>query len=1766
MFGVRIDIGTITPYLKITRIVFILSLLLGSLNVSAQDDYVVVFHGKVSVYGSSVGLETVKVTLYDGGTKIEEQITAKNGRYEFEVPVGGNYKLKFSRSGWVSKHLTIDTRGIHEEDLSDFDFQIDMELFKEIPDLDVSILDQPIGKAKWDPGIGDIAWDMDYTADIQKQLQKLMEEAKEKQEELERLAEEEAERLEQMQHDYDQALGNGDKYYSKGDWENAIAEYTTAMNVFDDDNDAALETLIKDAQTKLDEETAANAADEEYNALMLEGEKLMKAQEWEDAIAVFENALEVKPGEPKPQEQIDLAKQEMANAANEAVEKEYQDLLAQAEEALNDEDYGYAKSLYQQASAVKPEESFPPDQIKMIDDLINANLAKEEEFNNLMSDGQKLLVEEKFDDAIAKFEAAADIKPEDEMPPEKIEEALRLKDQAAADALDEEFYGIIAQADKEFDNQNYEESRGLYQDALALKDDSYAESQIEEIDKLLGEMADLEENYAKLIQDGKSSMGGGDFEDAIAQFEGALELKPGEQEPQDLIDEANRLWEQANQQAIDDEYNAIMAEANDAFGSEDWEEARGLYQDALAVKENEQEPQDKINEIDDILAQLEADALAAEEAERIQQEYDDKIAEAQDAFDAEEYEDSRALFVEAGDIKPEETLPPEKIEEIDGILAQLEADRLAQEEAERLQQEYDDLMAQASDEFGAEDYENALTSYQAASAIFPDEEEPIEKIEEIKEILEQIEADLLAQMEQDEIDAEYAALIEEADGLRDSEDWQAAINKYELAQQVKPEEDYPETEIEKINDLLADMEARKAEYDELIASGLDEMANEQYDDAIADFEEAAELFPNEDLPPNKIAEINDILAQLELDEQAAADLAAKQEEYDQLIKDGQDAIDDESFEEAIGYFEQAGDIFPDETLPPDKIAEINNLIAQRDASAEEAERLAEYQGLVDQGLDAMDDEAWEEAIGYFEQAGDLMPDESLPPKKIDEINDILAQIAADEQSAADLAALEAEYESYMAEANDAFDAENWQVARSNYEKASGVFSDRREPKDRIDEIDDILAQIQADQDAALLAEQQQEIEDRYNEIIAEADALRVSEDWNDAISKYNEALGVKPNANYPRERINEINGILNDMLAAEELAEKQEEYDTYMNSANLQYNKGNYETAKSLYGQAQMVMNTPEVQDKLVEVNNAINGTNSTTSNVTNNTTNTTTTNTNTNNTNTSNTTSTTNTHSGGSGIDLTDFDPYDYGTQISMSEAEIDEFLQDQRDQDAADRYAVTELEKNDKSDLEQQGVNTEDNIVDENMAQIQMDKDDQIERHEEGDLNRQDAVWEVDQQFQDISEDEIIKMDGQTEHIDEVMATNIQNQDDWADDHADRDVPRQDRVEEFDETFVEISDEEIEKLDGQLIRTGSALESYEDAMDENVVLHQERDEPRQEDVTVMDGMFVDIREVEEDKIEDQLEYVYDVDETFRDDVDQRADDHVERDVPRQDRVEEFDETFETISEEEIDKIDAQDVRTDVTMDDFRDDQDDWRDVTRTYDEPREDRVEVYDETFVEISEWTGENQYRQFGDIEKNEQNFRDIQDQQSEFRVDAYGNYEQTVEDMDEVKQDNFDYAAGNIENANENREDNMDEMADNFDEQSEINAVGMENVERNAEELDEIKENNTEFLVDQIDKADGTRAENEEELSNISFNVPPDFDAYHQNELARTYPQGMTEEIYKEEEAGRFTVRRIVVKGNKADEYRKITTKWGTSYFKNGRSSSEYVFDMETYVDD
>ncbi len=900
-------------------------------------------------------LEGATITIKRNGSVWKTLTSPETGKFEASLLPDAVYIIEFSKPGHVTKRIELSTKHVPPEDAKyGFDFPMEMNLFEQMEGLDVSILNQPIAKVAFNPATGYMDYDPAYTNSIKKELDRLKKELEE------RLKQQEAERK-QKQKSYDAAITLADKAFNMERWADAKPHYELAASIFP--NEFYPPEQLKEIKAQLDKNAAADKA---YNDVIALADKAFKDEEWDKARTAYYNASSMKEKEQYPKDKIKEIDTLIANQQKR--DEEYKDAIAAADQYFGDKFYEKAKENYVKAAGIKSKEQYPQDKIKEIDDILAEQIKNEKGYNDAIAEADNQFKSNEYEKAIEAYNKALGFKPEEEYPKAKIEEANRLLSERKK--LKEDYDKFIADADAAFESKEYETAKSNYEEALnLLEKEQYPKDKIAEIKSIMDAAAKLEEDYDAAIAQGDKAFGNEEYEPAQTAYEKALSLKSEEQYPKDKLDEiksklrylaVKKAEEEAAalaQKELDDKYNSLILSADNAFNTKDYDSAKEDYITALVVegKEEEQYPKDKLEEIGEILAELERKKEEEANAALAQKELDEKynafILLADNAFTNKSYDDAITNYNEASDVKPAEKYPKDKLKEIEDILAALEREKEENElaaETERKKREYfDALIAEADGELLGENYIEAEAKYNQALGVIPGEKYPQDKIQEIKDILAKIQAEkdnaLLAQKE---IDDKYKKLIVEADNAFGTENYSMAKTKYKAALNVKSEEVYPQEQLIKLEELLAEIARKEAEitltnnalkqkqeqYNAFIKIADEELNNKRYDNAISNYEQALGIMPDKTYPKEKIDEIKQILlaiAEKEKNEKDAAMLEKeKRASYDQLIYDGDRAMSIKEYKKAQGKFNAALNLYPDEKYPSDKLAEILELLKQ----------------------------------------------------------------------------------------------------------------------------------------------------------------------------------------------------------------------------------------------------------------------------------------------------------------------------------------------------------------------------------------------------------------------------------------------------------------------------------------------------------------------------------------------------------------------------------------------------------------------------------------------------------------------------------------------------------------------------------------------------------------------------------------------------------------------------------------------------------------------
>ncbi len=567
--------------------------------------------------------------------------------------------------------------------------------------------------------------------------------------------------------------------------------------------------------------------------------------------------------------------EERRKKAEEELNAKYNDFLSKGAKALADKNYEFAKNAYVEAGKLKPNESIPPTKIKEIESL----LANETKYKTEIEKGDKAFAAKDYTTAKTAFTAASALKPNEVYPKEKIKAADEELAKAAKEKENKaKFDAAMAKGDKSMSGKDYAGAKSAFSEALQIipadptatqklqdAENKYAEA--EEQKRLEKERNDA---FAAAMLNGDNALKAKNYTDAISAYRSALEVKPNESAPKTKIAEAeaaikaeaDKLAKEKEQQAL---FESLIVDADRMFGETKLNEAKNKYNEALKIKPGEAYPASQIAKIDKLIAE-ENEKKAQELA--LNNKYQAALTKGETALKAGKLSDAKTAFTEASTLKPNEETPKNKLAEIE-LLLLAEAEK-KQKEAE-LKQEYDALIATAKNDFNAKNYAAAISSYQKAAVLMPNEAEPKLKIKEAEDALKAVQ---LAEASAKEKQAKYDAAILKGQQLFAANDYNAAKSAYSEAMQIKPEESEPKTKIAEIDGILksmADAEKAKKDAEEQARKEAELKAQQEKDAALA----AEKAKKDAEEQARKEAELK---AQQEKDAALAAEKAKKDAE------------------------------------------------------------------------------------------------------------------------------------------------------------------------------------------------------------------------------------------------------------------------------------------------------------------------------------------------------------------------------------------------------------------------------------------------------------------------------------------------------------------------------------------------------------------------------------------------------------------------------------------------------------------------------------------------------------------------------------------------------------------------------------------------------------------------------------------------------------------------------------------------------------------------
>ena len=1050
-------------------IVFLLSLTAFSLK--AQRSNGIAIEGKVSVQQGLV--EGAVIQMFMDGRRVDNYGIGADGRYKVELTYNHKYELIFSLQDNFSQKIVIETavpKAVLQSDPKFPPFPLDINLFTEIPGIDKSFVDNTILKIYYNQNVDNFISELYYNdAQIAKLIEQAVLQSQMIGKEADYLSKLSRAELAEMKKEYDELLDQAAKEYAKEQFLSALDGFKAASKIFPNEqfpkdriaeiNDllglmmvaAELDkakaerfaVLIKEADSFFNQKKYQEAknsynralsinpgdnyangqikvindilkrqkADEQYNTIIAQADNSFKQLLYNEAAISYQEALEIKPNQAYPKSKLQEINEILANEAKNAEKMDsYKQAMQQGDIMFQKQFYEKSLASYQNALSLKPGDELATRKVDEVK-VIMQRLADKLMYDKLISTADKSYKKEEYQEAMKDYVAAVTIIPDDKYATQRIEEITKkLK-------LAESFADLIKKADEEFVAKNYNESKSLYTEALEIvRNDKYSLDRIKEIDLLLAAQG-VEEQYNSALTKADQMFNDADYENAKEKYTEASGIKPKEKYPRDKIVEINNLLTQIAK--TNQNYQQAVAKADGFFNQKSYEKAKEAFAEAARLKPDEKYPAEMTVKIDNLIA--EQTKLAAEaEAERIRvakaaaaaeaarlaaiqaekdKNYNDAITRADNLFNQKEYENARNEYRSAQTVKPEESYPQQKIAEIEKTL---EALSQAKKEQELLDKNYASLIQQADRFFAGKSYDQSKGKYIDALVLKPEETYPKERITEIEQIL-----------QQQVIDEKYREILVAADGFFKTANYEQAKTEYEKALTVKAEEQYPKSQITKINDILQKEQQR----------------------ILAEKKSAEDLQRRSE----EIARLN-----MEIDARDVASDAELKNIYDQYIKQANELFDLKQYIVSRGWYYKAWDVKPEEIYPKQRIDEINRLINSMLSSQLDRD----YQKLVDVADSTFRDNQYALARGWYNRALSVKANENYPKDQLKEIENKIAERMAAQSGQ--------QFETAVQKASVAFEAKNYNVARFWYKKALELQPNDSDVKNRLVEIQQAL--------------------------------------------------------------------------------------------------------------------------------------------------------------------------------------------------------------------------------------------------------------------------------------------------------------------------------------------------------------------------------------------------------------------------------------------------------------------------------------------------------------------------------------------------------------------------------------------------------------------------------------------------------------------------------------------------------------------------------------
>ena len=359
-----------------------------------------------------------------------------------------------------------------------------------------------------------------------------------------------------------QYLDEADNQYDNGDYEKALASYNKAAKLFPKD-EYTLEQ-IKVVTQKINDEKEKIAS---FNEFVNNGDRFMVEEKYTEATIQYKAALNLYPNNSSVKDKYNNAKSLKENY--DKLSSDFERLKREANDFVMRKKYAEAIEKYQQALSIFPNDS----DLKSLINSLTSQKEISDRYNSKINEADSLYLEKSYEKAKTAYNEALAVMPDDSYSSDMI---IRIDETLNSDEYKslKNFLSLLEEAKELESNNKIDEALTKYKSAIKQNPgDEFTTQKIDYLTNVINtrnKEIELNAQYATLINKGDTNANNEDFYAALDYYTQAYNLIPERSEAKEKKDNTQkRIKEIEAQLALEkqkwDEYYALAMNAAQSF-------------------------------------------------------------------------------------------------------------------------------------------------------------------------------------------------------------------------------------------------------------------------------------------------------------------------------------------------------------------------------------------------------------------------------------------------------------------------------------------------------------------------------------------------------------------------------------------------------------------------------------------------------------------------------------------------------------------------------------------------------------------------------------------------------------------------------------------------------------------------------------------------------------------------------------------------------------------------------------------------------------------------------------------------------------------------------------------------------------------------------------------------------------------------------------------------------------------------------------------------